>query len=370
MAIVLPQSILNNAWMGFVRDFILGNCNVNAVVSLPPQTFAPFKGVGKASVVFLTKKTKRDFGLNYPVFMAAARHVGYDNTSRPDKRDDLPGIAADYAEFQRGRRDFDSPSFVIDAEELKKGLAPEQFYGSAGPDGWERKSLDELCDGVIFHGSTPARSAYTESGIRILKVRDITNEGMDWDEGERAFAPLEYFRARSEARVQVGDILFTASAHHPRYIGEKIDIIDYIPEKYNDQVMCTAELMVLRVNPQRIDPFYVLLYLRSQQGYEAIQSCIRGQTAHIYPKDIRKILVPIPPEGELESLQQAILELKKSLHLRRQFKEAHQNASTDFSSFLARSQPLPQTMEEPVQETGRRRMARRSERTKTKKAAQ
>ena len=31
MAIVLPQSILTNAWMQFVRDFILDNCQVDAI---------------------------------------------------------------------------------------------------------------------------------------------------------------------------------------------------------------------------------------------------------------------------------------------------------------------------------------------------
>ena len=73
----------------------------------------------------------------------------------------------------------------------------------------------------------------------------------------------------------------TKVAHHPKYIGQKVDIIDSIPERYNNEVICSAELMVIRVNPEYIDPYYVLLFLKTHGGYNAIQSCIRGRTAFI-----------------------------------------------------------------------------------------
>ena len=343
MAIVLPQSILTNAWMQFVRDFILDNCQVDAIVSLPPQTFAPFKGVGKASVLFLTKKTTKSPSLDYPVFTAIAKHVGYDNTGRSDHRNDLPTIVQDFKKYQQGNIDLSKRSAVTNGRKLiETGFAPDFFLQGSGRKGWETKSLNELCDEVIFSGSTPGRGAYADSGghivtdsaVRILKWRNITNRGVEWGLNDRAFATEEFFQRHIAKRVQIGDIIVGTAAHNPRYIGEKIDIVDYIPEEYQNKVMCTAEVMVIRVNPKKIDPYYVLMYLRTEEGYEALQRCIRGQTAHIYPKDVKLIEIPIPPEDEMKSLKVILDVMKESLKKRREFEKTYHDANTAFLEYV------------------------------------
>ena len=334
MAIVLPQSILTNTWMKFVRDFILDTCRVDAIVSLPPQTFAPFKGVGKASVLFLTKKTDKNPSLDYPVFISVAKHVGYDNTGRTDPRNDLPLIAEDYKKYQHCQTNLSRLSFVINASQLTAGFAPELFVGSSGAKGWRTITLDELCDGVIFSGTTPPRNAYTDSGVRIIKFRNITNRGIDWSLNERAFVTEEFYQKNIAKKVQIGDIVVGTAAHHPKYIGAEVDIVDYIPEEYQGKVMCVAEIMVIRVNPYKIDPYYVLMYLRTEDGYRAFQRCIRGQTAHIYPKDVKQIQIPIPPDEEKEALNAIIEALKDGLKKRREFEETYTKATSAFLEYI------------------------------------
>lgn len=334
MAIVVPQSILTNTWMKFVRDFILENCRVDAIVSLPPQTFAPFKGVGKASVLFLTKKTAKNPSLNYPVFIAIAKHVGYDNTSRVDHRNDLPTVARDFKKYQQGSTDLSKLSFAINAQQLISGFAPELFVEGGGPKGWETKTLDELCNGVIFSGTTPPRNAYTDSGVRIIKFRNITNRGIEWSLNDRAFVTEDFFQKHLAKRVQIGDIVVGTAAHHPRYIGAKLDIVDYIPEEYQNKVACVAEVMVIRVNPEKINPYYVLMYLRTDDGYQALQRCIRGQTAHIYPKDVRQIRVPLPPEDEIDALKAIAEAMKDSLKKRRDYEKTYYDANSAFLEYI------------------------------------
>jgi len=335
MAIVLPQSILTNKWMKFVRDFILNTCRVDAIISLPPQTFAPFKGVGKASVLFLTKKTdKNTLSLDYPVFISVAKHVGYDNTGRTDPRNDLPLIAEDYKKYQHGQTNLSRLSFVINASQLTDGFAPELFVGSSGAKGWRTTTLDELCDGVIFSGTTPSRNAYTDSGVRIIKFRNITNRGIDWGLNERAFVTEEFYQKNIAKKVQIGDIVVGTAAHHSKYIGAEVDIIDYIPEEYQGKVMCVAEIMVIRVNPEKIGPYYVLMYLRTEDGYRAFQRCVRGQTAHIYPEDVKQIQIPIPPEEEKEALNAIIEAIKDGLKKRREFEETYTRATSAFLEYI------------------------------------
>jgi type I restriction enzyme M protein len=141
MGIVVPDSITTNSTTQYVRDYIRKKFIILAIVSLPKETFMP-SGTGvKTSLLFLRKKTEavvRDEEMaiskiiaklghkmkkndeesgkdkrkttikadkeeeeeirkaaeseyynshSYPVFMAVAKHVGYDATGKPDKND-------------------------------------------------------------------------------------------------------------------------------------------------------------------------------------------------------------------------------------------------------------------------------------------
>ncbi|MEI6750311.1 MAG: N-6 DNA methylase [Bacteroidota bacterium] len=87
MAIVLPDGILGNPNMEYVREWILKRFKVLASLDLPVEMFLPQVGV-QASVLFLQKKTstQRDAavnGENYDVFMAIAESVGKDRKGNP-----------------------------------------------------------------------------------------------------------------------------------------------------------------------------------------------------------------------------------------------------------------------------------------------
>ena len=101
MGIVLPDGILTNSSLQYVRDFIEEKAKILAVVSLPQQTFVPFGSGVKASLLFLQKKKEGEKLGDYPIFMAIADHVGYDATGRPDKND-FPKILEDWEKFKRG----------------------------------------------------------------------------------------------------------------------------------------------------------------------------------------------------------------------------------------------------------------------------
>ena len=56
LGIVLPDGVLANSSMQYVRDWILRQARLKAVVSLPQETFAPYGAGVKTSVVFLEKR--------------------------------------------------------------------------------------------------------------------------------------------------------------------------------------------------------------------------------------------------------------------------------------------------------------------------
>jgi len=81
MAIVLPQGVLNNTNMKYVREFLFDKAKILAVIGLHGNTFKPHTGT-KTSVLFLQKwggeagEPQKD----YPIFMAVSKKAGKDNS--------------------------------------------------------------------------------------------------------------------------------------------------------------------------------------------------------------------------------------------------------------------------------------------------
>jgi hypothetical protein len=129
--------------------------------------------------------------------------------------------------------------------------------------------------------------------------------------------------------LALGDIVMTAAAHHPRYIGAKVDIIDALPPLFGDRVFPCAELLVIRSDPAQVDPFALLLWLRTDEGRAAIQACVTGQTAHLHSEEVSEIVVPSPVLDADVSDARAALE--ESLRLRRASEDALDRAVRAFA---------------------------------------
>lgn len=100
IGIVLPDGILTNSSLQYVRDYIMERCQILAIVSLPQFAFSHYGAGVKASLVFLRRKAEGEELGNYPIFMAIAEHIGYDATGRKDPENDLDKILEEYKKFQ------------------------------------------------------------------------------------------------------------------------------------------------------------------------------------------------------------------------------------------------------------------------------
>ena len=99
IGIVLPDGILTNSSLQYVRDFIMERCQILAVVSLPQFSFSYYGAGVKPSLVFLRRKGDNEKLGNYPIFMAIANHIGYDATGRKEPQNDLDKIVKEYHKF-------------------------------------------------------------------------------------------------------------------------------------------------------------------------------------------------------------------------------------------------------------------------------
>lgn len=82
-AIVLPDGVLTNSSLQYVRDYLLQKFQLKAVISLPQTAFAHYGAGVKSSLVFLEKRASKEVPSDdEPIFMAAPENIGYDATGR------------------------------------------------------------------------------------------------------------------------------------------------------------------------------------------------------------------------------------------------------------------------------------------------
>ena len=84
LGIVLPDSILSNPGLKWIREWVLEKTYIVASIDLPVETFEPHTGT-QTSILILKKKTpeqekKKE---DYSIFMAIPEKVGHDRRGVP-----------------------------------------------------------------------------------------------------------------------------------------------------------------------------------------------------------------------------------------------------------------------------------------------
>lgn len=312
LAIVLPKSVITNRTLAVPREAINRLGYVYAVVSLPAETFAITGTQTTTSVVFFKKFSERTRSEHISIVYANVKNVGYDTTGRPRKGNQLPGIAADIQKASEK-----APAGIclrlpqIDAQSSLSNLG-RLISGQMNSEKTIR--LRELVE-VIKTGQTPTRLAYTDSGLFIVKVGNLTGHGISWTPRDRNFVSeteAAKRRCREGLMLQRNDLLLTSSAHSPVYIAKKIDIVTEILA--GDEATYVGEVMLLRPKKGSIDPFLLLAYLRQSAIVEALQLMISGQTAHLMPQDVADLQVPetiLKPSASLRKAAKLLQEEAK-----------------------------------------------------------
>lgn len=80
IAVVIPDGILANSNSHYVREFVANRTNVEAIISLPRDTFKNAGTNAKTSILFLRKfKESEKPDLNYRVFLASLEKINNEN---------------------------------------------------------------------------------------------------------------------------------------------------------------------------------------------------------------------------------------------------------------------------------------------------
>lgn len=309
LAIVLPYQILSGPKLGYVREWLLRNTQILAVVDLPDVTFQPWTGTKTALVVIqrrsepLTAWEPED----YPIFMAVARQIGHDRRGNPVTDEhghtlcDLPDVAAAFAQYVAGEPiTRHAESFAVSALELTaandlrlNAAYHEPSRSSAAQrvhtaDGSEFRSLT-VGDVVerIFFPNRFKRNYTTDStlGVPFLGGTNITQLNPT---NRKFLHPTD--PKVDELRVREGWLLVTRSG--------STGIVSSVPKAWDGLTMSEHVIRIVP-DPAKLDPAYLEAYLRSPLGQALLAKGIFGSVIdEITPEHIASMPIPIPTREE------------------------------------------------------------------------
>ena len=81
MAIVLPDGILGNNGLEYVRQYILNAADIVAIIDCPVESFLPSTDT-KTSLLILKKKKRQGLPQTFDTFMAIAKTCGHDRRGK------------------------------------------------------------------------------------------------------------------------------------------------------------------------------------------------------------------------------------------------------------------------------------------------
>ncbi len=296
LAIVVPRSIITNNNLQRARTVLSSYGYIEAIINLPPETFTLSGTQTATSILFIRKYSDNNESLEFSnVVIGSISNIGYDSTGRAktgEQLSSLPYLMKECLKHKTSKKDISIKKNIKKKDTFKK---ISTFFANPKSSRNKGTQLISLCHNICT-GKTPSRSAYSNTGSFILKVGNLTGSGINWSARDRNYISEYEMEKRINSKriltVQKYDIFLTAAAHNLSYIAKKSDMFLTAPAFIKNYITFVGEIMLLRPNVKKINPFLLLAFLKHPEVIKKIQRMVRGQTAHLYPNDLEKLIIP------------------------------------------------------------------------------
>jgi type I restriction enzyme M protein len=315
MGVFVPDAFLSSPSYEWARAWLLRHTTLNAIVSLPPESFMPLGHSGKASILIVEKGNTSNRSEALIVDLQA---VGYDRLGRPTRDNDLSEVLRLVSKFKRGLplgiQDVFSHAehkrtraWTVNISDLdSKGLDLSKL----DPRGYElihtllrgrypMPKLEEVAD--IISGRNV--KSYTEGGVDTAFLIQAGNvKESELQLGTAPHISFADYWATSRSQVKVGDVLVTTTG---TYLG-RAALVYRLPRV----AVASSAVTIVRPTPE-LDPSYLEAILNSEIGREQIGRLRAAASAQpfIRRKDLGEVLIPLPPLAHQKALSNRIGEM-------------------------------------------------------------
>lgn len=327
IAIIIPDGILTNSNLEYVREFIASNTKIEAIVSLPRGTFKQAGTSAKTSILFLTKskdlETHQKIKNDYPVFLASANSISKDifnktshhykqflkdkymTTANPRKKSNIlikefPDGTTVRVDITMKKMMMEEPSSRIDASYW----SPRYDYLDQIFFKWNAKSLKEIegknwkiISGDHVRASRGEKKGFNlNTSIEYYETKGFLETGYDYSVIKECSANA--FERLKDTMVIQYDILVSASGVGGVGKG-KSSIVLHKPKNKS----CTGDVFILRL--KKLNPFFIYTFLKTSIGKNQLLRMRSGVgTENINSKQLSSVKVPILSHRIQQNIEQ------------------------------------------------------------------
>lgn len=315
LAILLPDGILNNERLIYVRNYIQNQAVIKAVISLPDKAFKASGANSKTSLLFLKKKVNKDEE-QPPIFMAIAEYVGYETKTKeakPIEQNDLPKILNIYKEYKsskffenlKGKTDVmeilnNTPScFVISGNKIKGRIDATYYYAKyvfeLEKDSCKVSDIADQSKIIVNPLKEPQKAIrYIQYSNIESNLGDITSH---YDLlGEEA-------PSRAKLLVKAGDVISAK-------VKDSEENVAIIPEEYEGAIVSSGFIVLKPKAPMTSEALFVILRLKTTLNQVRWMSSGTILPA-ISDTQYMKIKVPKLTDKEIEAITKEIKAVNK-----------------------------------------------------------
>jgi type I restriction enzyme M protein len=312
-ALVTPYQTLSGPKLGFVREWLLRNARILAVVDLPEHTFQPWTGTKTSLLVFERRAqplNRWDAARSQDgrIFAACTRHIGHDRRGKPVEDGegrivtDLPAVGRAWRSFRRGKDPAANhpdafaidPAAISSESDLRLNAAfhhpratglrtrvlrarPSDVrvvrLGDVVEDIWcpgrfKRRYTDDAEGGTLFLGGSNICQFYVTN----RKYMDPADPRLD------------------QLAVREGWILVTRSG--------STGIVSRVSRAWAEMAISDHVIRIAPA-PEKLDPDYLEAFLRSPWGQQLMSAGIFGSVIdEITPEFLADLPIPVPTDRE------------------------------------------------------------------------
>jgi type I restriction enzyme M protein len=307
IGLILPYQILSGPQLGFVRQWLLMNAQMIAVVDLPADTFQPWTGTKTSIVIFKRRSSPltevAEIAKDPKIFMAVSQHIGHDRRGNPivdeegEIKQDLEQVGKAFAAHLVGHKvtNLHSEAFLVHPEDLlassdnrlnaahyrPSGSNLHLRFSSPNSRGFTSKPLGELVDKVFCPGRFK-RNYVEQGGVPFLGGSNISQFSITTSKALSKGDPhLE------ELLVKEDWILVTRSG--------STGIVSRVPRAWDGFAVSEHVIRIVPKMNEVAITNYIETFLRSKWGQELLAMGVFGSVIdEITPDFIANLPIPLP----------------------------------------------------------------------------
>lgn len=287
IGIILPHGIFSDLRLSFVRKYIKEHLSIIAIISLPRNIFRSKRNKASSKTcILIGKKTTKEKGK--PIMFASINSIDELVTREIKEK-----IFSEPNEFLY-------PEFYLERNPLLDGFPKLKEFRAK-----------------IFQGSTKygGKRRFSLKGIHFISAKTVTPIGIDFSKDKRFIEPGSSMDIK-KAYVETGDVVFVR-------VGVGCIGRTAVITKECEKGIADDWIYIIRLEDNRLSPFYLSLWLQTSTIQREIKRLARGVGTVTIPISLVKELpIPIPDNNILKTCEEKYNEIIRAKE-NNQYEEAY-----------------------------------------------